>query len=160
MRFTRAGLAFVFVFGLSAAAHGADMDKESFINKGQLKWGEAPPSLPKGAQVAVLQGDPGRPGPFTMRLSAPAGYKIAPHWHTQAEDLTVISGTFYLGMGDKAGSDAHALAPGGFHHLPAKAHHYAFAKGPTVVQVNGEGPFDINYLNAEDDPAKAKTAMK
>ncbi len=164
MRFSRAGLALVFVLGCSAAAQAADnMDKESFMNKGQLKWGEAPPSLPKGAKVAVLHGDPGKPGAFAMRLSAPGGYKIPPHWHSQSEDLTVISGTFYLGMGDKAdGSDAHALASGGFHHLPAKAHHYAFSKGPSVIQVNGDGPFDINYLNAQDDPSKAaeKSAMK
>jgi mannose-6-phosphate isomerase-like protein (cupin superfamily) len=130
-----------------------------FLNPNDIKWGPAPASLPKGAKVAVLHGDPGKSGPFVLRLKAPAGYKIPPHWHTQSEQLTIISGTFYLGSGDKQNaSEAHAVKAGGFHYLPAKAHHYAYTKGPTVIQVNGEGPFDLNYINADDDPQK--TAKK
>ncbi|HXM80677.1 MAG TPA: cupin domain-containing protein [Burkholderiales bacterium] len=129
---------------------------EVFINKGDIKWGAAPPSLAKGAKLAVLYGDPGKSGPFTLRLMAPAGYKIAPHLHSQAEHLTVVSGTFYLGTGDKMDkSHAHALSSGGYHYLPAKAHHYAFTKAATIVQVSGEGPFDIVYLNPADNPEKA-----
>jgi hypothetical protein len=139
------------------AAFGADaMNEPMTINSGDIKWGPAPLSLPKGAKAAVLYGDPGKPGPFVMRLSAPTGYKIPPHWHSQDENLTVISGAFYLGSGDKLDVDtAHAVKSGGYHHLPAKAHHYAFAKVPTVVQVNGEGPFDITYINPDDDPRNA-----
>jgi hypothetical protein len=141
------------VFGADAA------DNPVFLNPGDIKWGAPPPSLPKGAKFAVLSGDPGKAGPFVVRLKAPAGYKIPPHWHTQSEDLTIISGTFYLGSGDKPDpGSAHAMKAGGFHHLPAKAHHYAYTNGPTVVQVNGEGPFDINYINPDDDPQK--TAKK
>ncbi|KAI3604270.1 hypothetical protein D8I24_2664 (plasmid) [Cupriavidus necator H850] len=89
-----------------------------------------------------------------IRLKAPAGYKIPPHWHTQAESLTVLSGALYLGGGDKMeASQAHALKAGGFHYLPAKAHHFAFSKAPTVVQVSGMGPFDINYIDPKDDPS-------
>ena len=130
------------------------------MNPSDIKWGPAPPNLPKGAKAAVLYGDPGKPGPFVMRLMTPGGnYKIAPHWHSNAEVLTVISGTFYLGMGDTVDTaKAHALKAGGFHYLPAKAHHYALAKGPTVVQVNGEGPFDLTYINDADDPTKAPAA--
>src|SRR5947209_5293152 len=80
----------------ASAMHGGD----------GIKWGDAPPNLTKGAKLAVLQGDPSKPGPFTMRLSMPAGYKVAPHWHTQAENVTVISGTFMVGMGDKADAKA------------------------------------------------------
>jgi hypothetical protein len=127
---------------------------EVSLNKDDMKWGDAPPVLPKGAKLAVLRGDPGKPGPFTLRLNAPANYKIAPHWHSQAEDLTIISGALYLGMGDKMDAKAaHALKAGGFHYLPAKMHHYAFSKSPTVIQISGEGPFDINYLNPNDDPS-------
>jgi len=112
--------------------------------------------LPKGAKLAVLYGDPGKPGPFTIRLSAPAGYKIAPHWHTQAEALTVVSGALYLGMGDQAKtSSAHALNAGGFHYLPAKQHHYAFTKSAAEIQISGDGPFDINYINPADNPDKS-----
>ena len=140
--------------GLSAAP--ALAGDEVFINKGDIKWGAAPPSLPNGAKLAVLNGDPGKSGPFTLRLMAPAGYKIPPHFHSQAENLTVVSGTLYLGMGDKmGGAHAHALGAGGYHYLPAKAHHYAFAKAATVIQVSGDGPFDIVYLNPADDPEKA-----
>ena len=129
---------------------------QAFISPKDIKWGPAPPSLPKGAMVAVLQGDPSKPGPFVVRLQTPGGYKIAPHWHSQDEYLTVISGTLYIGMGDRyEPSIARGLAPGGFHFLPARAHHYAYAKKPTVVQINGNGPFDITYINPADDPQKS-----
>jgi quercetin dioxygenase-like cupin family protein len=132
-------------------------DKEVFINSKDIKWGDAPPSMPKGAKLAVLQGDPGKPGPFVVRLMLPAGYKIPPHAHAQDESLTVISGTFYFGTGDKIDmSKAHALNAGGFHALSAGDHHYAFAKAPAVVQINGMGPFNISYVNPADDPQTAK----
>ena len=136
-----------------AADAAADM---MMVNPGSIKWSDAPPSLPKGAKVAVLYGDPGKPGAVTMRLKMPAGYKVAPHTHTPAEDLTVISGTMYLGMGEKAEpSKAHVLRAGGFHHLPGKTAHYVFTKVPTVVEGHFEGPFDINYINPSDNPEKA-----
>ncbi|GHD60557.1 cupin domain-containing protein [Jeongeupia chitinilytica] len=129
-------------------------DDVTFTNPGQIKWEKAPPDLPKGAKVAVLHGDPGKPGPFTIRLSAPAGYRIPAHWHSQAENLTVISGEFYLGLGDKLDkTKAHGLKAGGYHYLPANVHHYAFTKTRTVVQASGEGPFDIHYLDPADNPA-------
>jgi quercetin dioxygenase-like cupin family protein len=140
----------------SALAQGTS-DKEIFINSKDIKWGDAPPSVPKGAKLAVLQGDPGKTGPFVIRLMLPPGYKLPPHSHSQDESLTVISGTFYFGTGDKLEmSKAHALTAGGFHALAATDHHYAFAKTPTVVQVNGMGPFNITYINPDDDPQKGK----
>jgi quercetin dioxygenase-like cupin family protein len=139
-----------------ALAQGTS-DKEVFINSKDIKWGDAPPSIPKGAKLAVLQGDPGKPGPFVIRLMLPPGFKLPPHAHSQDESLTVISGTFYFGTGDKIEmSKAHALNAGGFHALSAGDHHYAFAKAQTVVQVNGMGPFNITYINPDDDPQKAK----
>jgi len=145
-----------------ALCAGAALAEDSvMMNPGDIKWGEAPPVLPKGAQLAVLSGDPGKPGYYTIRLKAPANYKIAPHWHSLTEDLTVISGALYLGMGDRMEpAAAHAVKAGGYHHLPAKQHHYAFTKAVTVVQISGEGPFDINYLDAKDNPmAMKKDAM-
>jgi len=127
-----------------------------FVNPSDIKFGPAPPNLPKGALIAVLYGDPGKPGPVVMRLKAPGGAKIAPHWHTTAENLTVISGELFLGDGDTMDMKAaHGLKTGGYHYLPAKAHHYAFTRTATVVQINTEGPFDINYINPADDPSKA-----
>jgi len=136
---------------LGQSAGGA----HSFIIPTDIKWGDAPPALPKGAKIAVLQGDPSKTGPFVIRLMAPSGYRIGPHWHTQDEQLTVISGMLYIGLGDKFSKRAaRALPRGGFHALPAKEHHYAFANGRTIIQVNGNGPFDINYINPADDPQK------
>jgi hypothetical protein len=127
-----------------------------FANTADLKWGPAPPVLPKGAKLAVLHGDPGKAGQYVMRLMAPANYKIAPHWHSQAENLTIVSGALYLGDGDKLETTkAHELKAAGYHYLPGKAHHYAFTKSQTVVQISGEGPFDITYINPDDDPSKA-----
>lgn len=148
-------LGMVLAAAFAGTAHAAD--DGLFINAGDLKWGDAPPVLPKGAKVAVLNGDPFKPGPYTIRLSSPANYKLAPHWHTQTENLTIISGALYIGMGDKAvAKDAHELKAGGYHYLPAKQHHYAFTKVPTVVQISGEGPFDITYIDPKDNPAAAK----
>ena len=131
-------------------------ESEGFVNPKDIKWGTAPPSMPKGAEIAVLQGDPAKAGPFVIRLMVPPGYKIPPHWHTQDESLTVISGTFYFGTGDKVEtSQAHTLTAGAFHFLSGKDHHYLVAKSEAVIQVNGNGPFDITYVNA-DDPQKAK----
>jgi Domain of unknown function (DUF4437) len=120
----------------------------------EVKFGPPPPVLPPGAQLAVVHGDPGKKGPFTMRVKMPDGYKIPPHWHSNDEEVTVLSGTFILAMGDKAGENSHAMTAGGYHFLPAKMHHSASAKGETVVQVHGNGPFDVRYLDPADDPSK------
>jgi len=148
------GLAIAASFAASALADNA------IINTKDIKWGDAPPVLPKGAKVAVLNGDPFKPGAYVLRLQMPANYRIPPHWHSQAEHLTVISGTLNIGLGDKVDDPhAHALKAGGYHFLPGKTNHYAFTKAATVVQVSGDGPFDINYLKASDDPSKAAGKM-
>jgi len=143
----------------ASSALAADMSGQVYMNANEVKWGDAPPTLAKGAKIGVLSGDPGKAGPFVGRLMVPANYKIAPHYHSTDEDLTVISGTLYLGEGDKMDTKAaHGIKAGGFHHLPAKTHHYAFSKSPTVVQINANGPFDIVYINPDDDPSKAAAA--
>jgi len=141
---------------LALASPARSMDDQVFVNTGDIKWGAAPPVLPKGAKLSVLYGDPGKPGPYVLRLAAPANYRIPPHWHTQTENLTIVSGALYLGMGDKlVAKEARALKAGGYHYLPAKMHHYAFTRTQTVIQVSGEGPFDINYIDPKDNPAPA-----
>ena len=143
-----------FAGALPIVAHGAG--DAAFVNPASIQWGDAPPGLPKGAKIALLDGDPGKPGSATVRLKLPANYRIAPHMHSKDEDLTVLSGGLYLGLSDKVEpAKAHALQVGGFHHLPAKTVHYVFTKAPTIVQVHLEGPFDIVYVNPADDPSKA-----
>jgi hypothetical protein len=124
------------------------------IAAADVKFGPPPPVLPAGAQLAVLHGDPTRNGPFAMRLKLPDGYRIAPHWHSKDEELTIISGTFMMAMGDKADQDVHAMTAGAYHFLPARMHHSAAARGETVVEVHGTGPFDLHYLNPADDPSR------
>jgi quercetin dioxygenase-like cupin family protein len=120
-----------------------------------IKWGAAPPVFEKGASFAVLSGDPGKPGPFTVRLKLPAGFKIAPHWHPTDEHVTVIAGTFALGMGEKFdAAAAKDLAAGGYAVMPSEMRHFAVARTAATVQVNGMGPFVLNYVNPADDPSK------
>lgn len=125
-------------------------------NADDLKWGDAPPALPKGAKVAILDGDPFKPGPYVIRLKMPPGYKVPPHWHARTENVTVISGMLFLGMGDKLDEKAaKMLKPGGFHAIGPEVHHYAFSKSGAVVQIHGEGPFNITYINPADNPDPA-----
>jgi quercetin dioxygenase-like cupin family protein len=136
---------------------GAKSDAHVALNESDMKWGDAPPSLPKGAKAVVLSGDPGKEGEFTLRLKMPKDYKIPAHWHPTSEHVTVISGTFHIGTGDKLDAAAgKELKAGGFTFLPAKTHHFAWATEETVVQVHGMGPFAINYLNPDDDPRNKK----
>jgi quercetin dioxygenase-like cupin family protein len=122
-----------------------------------LKWGDAPPALPVGAKIAVLEGDPGKPGPFTIRLKTPAGYKIPAHTHPTAEGITVISGSFNMGTGPKLDEAAgHEMSVGAFALMPAGTQHFAYSKTECIIQVHSTGPFEINYVNPADDPRGAK----
>ena len=118
-----------------------------------MKWGPAPPVLPTGAQIAVLDGDPGTAGPFTIRFKFPDGYKIAPHWHSMDENITVVQGTFRAGMGETSTpAGLHDFPVGSFLKMPAKAPHFATAKGEVIVQIHGVGPFDLTYVDPKDAP--------
>jgi len=122
----------------------------------QMKYGPPPPFVAHGAQLAVLEGDPtASSGDFTIRLKMPTGYKIAPHWHPKRENVTVISGSFKVGMGDKFDTAKMTTFPAGsFAYLDPDMHHYAMTSGETVVQVHGMSPLQFNYVNAADDPSK------
>ncbi len=126
------------------------------VSPNDVKWGNAPDSLPRGAQVAVLEGDPDKPGPFTIRIKMPADYRIAPHSHPNLEHITVIYGTLHVGMGDHfEQAAATGLPAGGFSYMQPGMHHFAWAEGETVIQLHGMGPWGINYVNPSDDPRRA-----
>jgi hypothetical protein len=110
--------------------------------------------------IAVLHGDPSKKAQFALRLKMPAGYRIPPHWHSMDENLTVLSGTVVLHMGDTMDAPTHTLEAGAYHFLPGRMHHAAEVQGETVIEVHGVGPFDIHYLNPADDPSKAAAAAK
>jgi quercetin dioxygenase-like cupin family protein len=127
-----------------------------FFNPTQLKWMDAPKALPKNAKIAVLEGDPSKSGAFTLRLKFPANYHIPPHWHPGIEHVTVISGNFYLGMGDQFNKQQSKKLPtGSFAFMPAEMHHFAYTKSPAIIQLHGMGPWGINYVNSQDDPRKS-----
>lgn len=120
-----------------------------------IEWKAAPPSLPAGAQAAVLYGDPTKEGLFALRLKLPKGYHIPPHTHPKPEVVTVISGTARLGMGETADQQkAQRLPTGSFFAMPPGMAHYAFTEEETVIQLNSFGPWELNYVRKEDDPRK------
>ena len=121
-----------------------------------LQWSPAPAVFPPGAEMAVVQGDPGATALFTVRLRFPDGYRLPPHTHPTDEHVTVIRGTFLVGMGATFDANAlQALGAGGFVTAPANHAHYAAARGPTVVQVHALGPFALTYVNPSDAPSQA-----
>jgi len=137
------------------AAAGKSEQPHTMITPNDVKWGPVLPALPAGAQIAVLSGDPSKAEPFTIRLKAPNGYKIMPHWHPTDENVTVLEGTFAMGVGEKFDeAAAHEMPVGSFVRMPKGTRHYAMAKGETVVQVHAIGPFVFNYVNPNDDPRK------
>ena len=141
-------LAFAAV-GLPALAS----DEHKIIRSDQIRWSPGPPSLAKGAEFAVLSGDPSKDGPFVMRLKLPKGFQIAPHSHSKPEVVTVLSGTFRIGMGETVDpSKASPLPAGGFFTFPPGRTHFASMDEDTIVQLNSTGPWTVNYVNPKDDP--------
>jgi quercetin dioxygenase-like cupin family protein len=123
----------------------------------EMQWVDAPPGVPPGAKMVVLDGDPGKRGQFTVRFQFPADYKILPHTHPTDEHITVISGKLNLGMGDKFDqSTSREMPANSFGVMPAGMVHFAWAGEPTVIQIHGTGPFKIRYVNPADDPRNAK----
>jgi quercetin dioxygenase-like cupin family protein len=149
------------VVSVVAVAGARAQSTEVAATPAELKWGPAPPVFEKGAEMAVVSGDPSKAAPFVVRLKIPAGYKINPHFHPTDENVTVISGTFAAAMGDKFDPAAMKVMPAGsFALMPAQMHHYAMAKTAAVVQVHAVGPFALTYVNAADDPTKRAAPAK
>src|SRR5438128_7614404 len=115
------------------------------------------PSLPPGAKSAVIVGAMSAPVPFTVRLKFPANDNIPAHWHPPGERVTVISGTFNMGVGDKLDKQkSTALPPGHMMTLQPKTNDFAWTKEEAVVQLNGTEPWVVTYVNPLDDPSKKR----
>lgn len=157
--------AFMGLLSLSGAEHEEERDPRAPASElGEMrlhqatetKWRKGPDSLPPGAEIVVLEGDPSKAGPFVFRVKAPDGYTIPPHTHPKAERVTVIAGTFHIAMGEKLEKSAgEAMPTGSFGYWPAGMKHFAWVTGETIVQFHGNGPWQINYLNPADDPRNA-----
>jgi quercetin dioxygenase-like cupin family protein len=125
------------------------------LTPADIKWGPGPASLPPGAEATVLYGDPTKEGLFAMRLKLPKGFRIAPHTHPKPEIITVISGTFRIGMGPVADlGKTHAIPTGGFVAMSPGQTHFVGIEEETVVQLNSTGPWGVTYVNPSDDPRK------
>jgi quercetin dioxygenase-like cupin family protein len=123
----------------------------------EAKWGPAPPMLPPGAQMEVLGGNPMGDSLFSLRLKFPANYRIPAHSHPKDEHVTVLSGTLFMGMGEKLDTKAgKALGVGGFGLMPANANHFAYTKQKTTILLHGQGPVEFKYVNPADDPRNQK----
>lgn len=119
------------------------------------------PGFPKGAEIVLMRGDLSKAVPYTLRLKLPDGYVIPAHWHTTDEEVTVLTGTFNVGMGDKVDkTQSTALSAGGFQVVPALAHHYVWATGETIVQLDGMGPRTTTFVNPAEWTAMIEKSNK
>lgn len=140
--------------GLGVSAAGAQSATHIMVMPGDLKWIDVP-SLPAGAKLAVIEGPLNEAVPVTFRLKLPANYQVPAHWHPAIEHVTVITGTFHMGMGDKLDkAKTMALSAGGVAIMQPKTNHFGWTNEETVIQVHAIGPWAINYVNPTDDPRK------
>ncbi len=118
------------------------------LTPAELVWTAGPPMLPPGARMAVIQGAFDQPGPFTVRLKFPANYRIPAHWHPTKVTVTVISGTFNMGLGDRLDTtQGKTLPAGSIFEMPARLHHFGWTDEETIIQEHGIGPLGVNYLH-------------
>lgn len=137
-----------------AAEESVRAEEHTIAIPDELAWQDGPPSLPAGARFVALSGDPTQQGPFTMRVELPADYRIPPHTHPGTEHVTVVSGTGFLGTGDAIDeANATRLPTGAFFVMPPGMEHYFLTGDEAVVlQLHGDGPWGIEYLDPADDP--------
>jgi anti-sigma factor ChrR (cupin superfamily) len=139
---------------LGASMGWAQAGAHIMVSPNDLKWADVP-SLPPGAKIAVIEGPPSEAVPFTVRIKLPADYKIPAHWHPTVERVTVLSGTFNIGLGDQLDPQrTTALRPGSVIIMQPQTNHFVWTKEETVIQAHGTGPQGITYVNPADDPRK------
>lgn len=136
-----------------AAAEGLSPKQNGAILQEEIRWSSFA-AFPQRARLAVLVGDPTKPGPYVVRVNVPAGVKLMPHVHPEDRIYTVIAGVFYIGLGDEFDPQKLvAYPPGSVVVLPGGTPHFHWARsGGYITQVSGNGPLGIDYVNSEDDP--------
>lgn len=151
MRFMLFVMTGVWVFGANAGA-------QSSVAAPTLSWGAAPPMFPVGAKIAVVRGDPGRPGRFTAELSMPDGYRWPAHFHIADELMEVKQGTCLFGERNRVDlAKARALAVGDTVIALAGMHHFGVARGATIISVTITGPYVITYVNGAEGPQRTRS---
>ena len=143
------------LLALGLAATPGAVAQHIIFSPEKIEWKDAPPSLPPGAKIAVLHGDPTQAGLFTLRLKYPANYRFAPHWHPADEHATILSGTLHVGVGDEFDKgQAQEVKPGSLVVMPARTSHFGWTDSEVVLQLHGIGPWQVNYVNPADDPRR------
>lgn len=143
---------------LLAAGPSWSEEAHKVISPGAVKWGPGPSAMPAGQMASVVAGDPTKSGMFIILAKIPDGYTVPPHWHSQTEHLTVLSGQLNIGMGDTLDrTKAEVVGAGSLVTMPANMRHYVWSSGETILQVTSMGPFDIIYVDPKDDPRNAKS---
>ena len=138
---------------LVTSAAAPQMPAHVMENLNTATWGPAPPMLPPGAHIAVLAGDPTKAGRYTIRLLFPPNYDIPAHSHPGDENVAVVSGELFMGMGTRLDrKTGTGLGLGGFALMPANANHFAYTRSETSIVLYGQGPVDFKYVNPTDDP--------
>ncbi len=145
--------------GETGIAHGGGQHPpHQVFRPSEIEWQAAPPAFERGAEVAVLEGDPSAEGEvYTLRLRLPPDYVIAPHTHPLPERAVVLSGEFYLGHGETVDrEEAERLEPGTYSMIPPGSVHYVLtgSEGDTILHITSIGPLEINYVDPEDDPRR------
>jgi len=136
-----------------ARRHQPDEDRFHAIHAEDIQW-KPFPAFPPTVRLAILVGDPSKPGPYTIRVKLPAGVKLMPHKHPEDRVYTVMSGVFYIGLGDAFDeTKLTAFAPGSVVVLPGDQPHFHWAKsGEYIIQVSAIGPLGLDYLDPTNDP--------
>lgn len=146
----------------AAGRVGVTAGPHIMITPDDVQWSPGPPVLGAGTFVATIEGDPAAPNAlFTMRLKVPDGWRIAPHFHPADEHVTVLQGTFHMGMGDRYdAASMRALSAGSFAVMPQGEHHFARAEGETIIQLHGVGPWGVTFVNPRDDPRNRRPVKR
>ena len=142
-----------FIFANLSAAQGLSTKDFNFINPENIVWNSFP-AFPERAKLAILVGNPTKAEPFIVRVKVPNGEKIMPHLHPEDRIYTVVSGIFYIGIGDKYDeNNLKAYPPGSVVVLPGNTPHFHLAKsGEYITQVYAIGPLGLDYLDKQFDP--------
>ncbi len=135
---------------VAVAAGTVESEQPEIHGSAGMQWTDVNvPGFAPGLRMAVIHGDPSKTGDYTLRLRFPSNYQFPPHWHPQAEHLTVLQGTFRIAMGDRVDQSAlKSYAPGDFLYMPAKKPHFGGVQGETIIQLHGMGPFEIKLVGA------------
>ncbi len=153
IRIVAAGAGLAAMLGIAALAQNALGIVA--VTPDEMKWSPQGGLTLPGLEQTKLVGDPGKPGPYTLRLKFPAGYKVAPHMHPDAREVTILSGTWYTGYGETFDpAKLKALPAGSFYTEPANVAHFVEVKDAVLIQVSGMGPSGRKFVNPADEPKK------